>query len=510
MTVSASSLSNSQGVPQLNATNTHAKTHLVRPETVKQMSEEVATGKIDLLKRVATAFSNLDFNDGVAHPQSYYQMMQLMATAIKKNIFPTELAKTVTCNFLKYNIFAGADLPEDVVVKCKNGEVTFNKTLLQILSPYFRNHFANSKEEEKSTVDNFSKEFNKETLQLLKRHYYFRNFFVREDTPLDTLEELTTLAKRVEEPSLVEKCRIKAQSTICEKQLKEFLETLPREQILEETQYIQRLFAIEEFLRTTKHPFKKTEGGLLLEIGSAFTFLEASESSPYPPEFFQGIFCSDKNRLHNVLLSDLSLSIKSRNLVKELRLEVAPETDELLKILELFPKVEKVSVPFIGQHTQSSFYNNMQSIVNYCDTTELCKILTATKEHATLKQIHFLRPDFSKTEPGKHFLKNGVLDPHNTVMPCDAGIFNNKPNYFELKLTHELITTFGNAKVTLSFDDSLEFYFMTKDTWFETSYQKDKDFVAGLLSTSIPIGQNYKLKNATSGNVSTLFEFERK
>lgn len=446
----------------------------IRSETVRRLRQEVKSGRYDLLTRIAQSFAEMHglWNKPICPADR--GLVRLIAREVRNNKLPVALGQKVAQGVLSSRTFSLFSFPENVVIRCKDGEVTFNKSLLLLLNSHLRSLLVKTEKDTQGKYHiDFSSTFSRQAVTAVKDYYY--GGYIRRDHSLKLLEEIATLAEKLEEPKLLQLSVDESRVVFQEKVTHEFLRELPRDAAFEDTMRPKRYEAIVSLLKASKQHFREVEGtqALLLSLDAAVMYLEGYDLSIYLREFFQGFFFQDSAEVSRMPQVELSFSQETRNLVRQLFVDVVMTAEQLSQAFFLFPNIEKITL-CINSITSAMTASSMR------DTgTMLSGFLRKTTAAKSLQEMRFIC---------------GRLT-------------------FEFVLTGELMTALGNSTVSLFLEgqDVLTFEFDKTVAWFQAApYLGDVATVATLLATSKPLQKGYTQKEPEEHGDKVLIAFDRK
>lgn len=445
--------------------------YFIRPETVRRLRQEVKSGRYDFLTRIAHSCAEMYWPWSKPICSADRGVIRLIAREVRNNKLPAALGKKVAQVVLSSRTFSLFSFPENVVIQCKDGEVTFNKSLLLLLNSYLRSLLVKAQKDTqgKYRID-FSSTFSRQAVMAVRDYYYVG--LMGRDHSLKLLEEIAKLAEQLEEPKLLQLSVDESRVVFQEKVTYEFLRELPRDAVLEDSMRPKRFEAIISLLKASRWYFQEVEGtqAFLLSLDAAAMYLEGHDLSIYVREFFQGFVFRDLEEANRVPQVELSFSQETRNLVRQLFDDNIITAEQFSRAFFLFPNVEKMTF---------SCASIVDGLAERCKVATLCEFLAKATAVKSLQEIRFIRGDRT----------------------------------LELELTGELMTALGNSTVSLSFEKQqvLNFRFDKSVAWFQAApYLGDAATVATMLATSKPLQKGYAQKEPEEHGDRVLIAFERK
>lgn len=500
-TVAGSSSGSSGSAPSLDAAPKREPRPIAgcwHQRMIGELRKDLREEKYHRIKRVIAALSVDDRVEALKEeaPRMIGGLIRALAY-IQKNQPQDEASKALTAAtarkiihlFLSHDLLRGATLRENVLIVCKDGSVSYNKSLLCLQSDYFRTLFASKfkssiKDAQGIYTIDFSTEYRKETLD------QFKGLFVRREIPdmasNKSLTELANLAHLTGEEELVSGFAEIIVRNAERKKKECFYTSLQACPVL--AKYIP--FDVADFFSKCAPcaVVESSDSSLFLASRDLHLIVDEGVTGEIAKRYFRGILIDGEFDINRLRLIDFSLSEQDLARVKELK--IGPyariKVDDLLSIVELFPQLTTIStrkergagysvfwLDVIERNTVSNGEDDIHQVL--CSTAGLQAILAKAKTIPTFQHLTF------------------SMEGDEVVLPLD------KP------LLEQLLTT----EVRIQIDNRIVLRLKVSEAkpWFQDDYKGDIQALKGALLRASAFSETYKLESMNEKQEKELYEF---
>lgn len=423
---------------------------------------------------------------GLIRALAYIQKNQPQEEASK--VLTAATARKIIQLFCVHGLIRGATLRENVHILCKDGTVSYNKSLLCLQSDYFSTLF-NSKFKSSIkdaqgiyTVD-FSTEYRKGTLE------DFKGIFMRGEEPDTTSNESVTefakLAHLIGEEEAVSSCmeiilrNAEKKGKECRYTSLQACPVLGKHIPFDVRDFFSKCTPHAVVVDSTKSLFLSPED--LHLIGDKGVTGEITR------RYFRGIiFYGAANRLR---LIDFSLSEQDLACVKELKISAyvgSSNLDDFLSIIELFPQLNTISQTnertygssdfFLKSHERHAVRHGEDDIHQVlCSITGLQALLAKAKTIPTLRHLVF------------------SMGGDEVVLPLDKPFLD------------QLLTT--EVRIQIDKRVVLQLWVSEAKPWFQDDYKGDIQALKRALSCAPAFSETYTLESVNERQEVELYEF---